>query len=164
VSSSGVLSPPQVSGPIQTPNYALLGGGYFSLAFAVFQVTGIWWPSSAIRYLGGPAELSVQRPFLYAFLCLTIGAIVAVFGLYALSGARKIRPLPLLRTGLITITLIYLLRGLLFIPQLPVVMKNPHLVRFLIFSLISLFVGILYLLGVIRLYRQRHNPSLKKRS
>lgn len=134
-------------------NYALLAGGYFSLAFAVLQVTGIWWSPSAIRYWGGPSELSVQKPLMYVLLCLVLGAIVAVFGLYALSGAGQIRRLPLLRTGLITVTAIYLLRGLPFVPQVPVVLKHPHLLRFLVFSLISLCVGGIHLVGVVHLHR-----------
>jgi len=134
-------------------NYALLAGGYFSLAFALLQVSGIWWSPSAIKYLGGPADLSVQKPVVYAALCLVVAAGVAVFGLYALSGAGKIRRLPLLRTGLIIITVIYLLRGLLAIPQLPIVLRHPNLMRFLVFSLISLGVGAAYLAGVMYLYR-----------
>jgi len=152
MSSSGVSASPALkTAPIH--NYALVAGGYFSLAFAALQVTGIWWSPSAIRYLGGPADLSVQKPVAYALLCLAVAAIVAVFGLYALSGAGQIRRLPFLRSGLITITAIYLLRGILFIPQLPVVWKHPHLVRFLVFSLVSLCVGVLYLAGVMYLHR-----------
>jgi hypothetical protein len=134
-------------------NYALLAGGYFSLAFAILQATGIWWSPSAIKYLGGPAELSIQKPMIYAALCVIVAAGVAVVGLYALSGAGKIRRLPLLRTGLIIVTGIYLLRGLLAIPQLPVVLAHPNLVRFLVFSVISLGVGAVYLIGVMSLYR-----------
>ena len=70
-------------------NYLLLLGGYFSLAFAALQVTGIWWSERAIRYLGGPAELSVQQPLVYILLCVAVALIVAVFGFYGLSGAGK---------------------------------------------------------------------------
>jgi len=135
-------------------NYLLLIGGYFSLAFAALQVSGIWWPADAIRYMGGPVDLSLNKPGLYALLCLALGAIVAVFGLYALSGAGQIRRLPLLRTALITVTVIYLLRGLLAFPQIPVIVKHPDLVRFLIFSLISLWVGAVYCAGVVLLFRK----------
>ena len=49
--------------------------------------------------------------------------------------------------------MIYLLRGLLIIPQVPVVMKHPDLIRFLLFSAISLCVGAVYLAGIVTLYR-----------
>jgi hypothetical protein len=78
---------------------------------------------------------------------------VALFGLYALSGAGKIRRLSVLRTGLIVVTSIYLLRGLLAIPQIPVVLKHPDLMRSFVFSVISLLVGALHLAGVMHLYR-----------
>ena len=130
-------------------NYLLVVGGCFSLAFAALQISGIWWSPQAIRYLGGPVDLSVKEPALYAFLCLAFALIVALFGLYALSGAGQIRRLPLLRTALIIVTLIYLLRGLLVIPQIPVVMRHPSLFWFLIFSVISLAVGVVYGAGVL---------------
>ena len=71
---------------------ALLLGGYFSLIFALFQLSGIFWPPEAIRYFGGPAELSVTQPILYACGCIIVSVIVAVLGLYALSGAGRIPP------------------------------------------------------------------------
>ena len=160
MSSSAVMAPapaptsaPALPQPASLHNYLLLAGGYFSLAFAAFQVSAIGWSPSAVRYFGGPADLRIERPILYALLCLAVGAIVAVFGVYALSGAGKIRRMPLLRTVLISVTAIYLLRGLLFIPQLPVVLKHPGLVRFLAFSAISLCLGMVHLAGVVQLYR-----------
>jgi hypothetical protein len=153
MSSSAVIAPAPTSAPASPHNYLLLAGGYFSLAFAAFQVSAIWWSASSVKYFGGPAELRMERPILYALLCLAVGAIVAVFGVYALSGAGRIRRLPLLRTVLISVTTIYLLRGLLFIPQVPVVLKHPGLVRFLVFSAISLCLGLVHLAGVVQLYR-----------
>jgi hypothetical protein len=150
-SSAVITSPPKQAQA--TTNRLLSAGGYFSLAFAVFQLSGIWWPASAIRYLGGPAKLSVERPLAYAGLCVAVAAIAAVFGAYALSGAGKIRRLPLLRTILIAGTLIYLLRGLLVIPQTPVVLKHPEAVLYLAFSVISLCVGVVHAAGVVNLYR-----------
>ena len=153
MSSSAVMVSAPTSAPASLHNYLLLAGGYFSLAFAAFQVSAIWWSPSAVRYFGGPAELSMERPILYAVLCLAVSEIVAVFGVYALSGAGKIRRLPLLRTVLIAVTGIYLLRGLLIIPQAPVVLKHPGLVRFLVFSTISLCLGMVHLAGVVQIYR-----------
>jgi|ERR1039458_6597411 hypothetical protein len=164
MSSSAVMAPAPTSAPASLHNYLLQAGGYFSLAFTAMQVTAIGWSARAVRYFGGPAELRIERPILYALLCLAVGAIVAVFGLYALSGAGKIRRLPLLRTVLISVTAIYLLRGLLFIPKVPVVLKHPGLVRFLVFSAISLCLGMVHLAGVVQLYRHGRPgdaPSLR---
>jgi hypothetical protein len=153
MSSSRVTVPLPMIELAPAHNYLLLAGGYFSLGFAVFQVSGIWWSPRAIGYFGGPARLSIERPVVYAALCLAVGAIVAVFGLYALSGVGRIRRLPLLRTVLIGVAGIYLLRGLLVIPETLVVLKHPDLVRFLVFSLISLCVGAVHVGGVMQLHR-----------
>jgi hypothetical protein len=153
MSSSVVTAPAPTSASASPHNYLLQAGGYFSLAFAAMQLSAVWWSPGAVRYFGGPAKLRMERPTVYAIECLAIGGVVAVFGMYALSGTGKIRRLPLLRTVLIMVTAIYLLRGLLFIPQLPIVLKHPDLVRFLVFSAISLCLGMVHLAGVVQLYR-----------
>jgi len=145
-------------------NYLLLAGGYFSLAFAIFQFSGIWWSASAVKYLGGPADMRVHKPTTYGFLCLVFALGAGIFGLYSLSGAGKIRRLPLLRTVLTVVAAIYLLRGLLAIPQAPVVLTHPELARFLVFSLISLVVGMVYSMGVFHLFRDGRpgeSPSVR---
>ncbi|MGA2262738.1 MAG: hypothetical protein ABSH28_15055 [Acidobacteriota bacterium] len=145
-------------------NTLLLVGGYFSLAFAVFQVSAVFWPPNAIKYLGGPAELSQTRPVIYALLCIVVAAIVAVLGLYALSGAGRIVRLPLLRTVITVMTAIYVLRGLLLIPQMPVVIANPGLMRFALFSGISLCVGFVHLGGLIKLFRHGRSGEAASKS
>jgi len=154
MSSSGTTASSPTLAPAAKHNYLLLAGGYFSLGFAAFQLSAIGWPARAVRYFGGPAEMRIATPVRYAALCLAIAATVAVFGLYALSGAGKVRPLPLLRTALLFVSGVYLLRGLLIIPQMPIVLKHPSLVRFVVFSAISLSVGLVHLGGVVQLYRR----------
>jgi hypothetical protein len=139
--------------PLPQRNVPLLIGGYFSLAFAVFQISAIWWPQPVLRYFGGPEQLSRQRPLAYALLCLGVGIAVAVFGVYALSAAGQLRRLPLLRTLVTTVTVIYLLRGLFAVPQIPSVLRHPEYLRVLVFSLIALTVGLVHLAGLVRLFR-----------
>ena len=153
MSSSITTASPAMAAHAPVHNYWLLAGGYFSLGFAAFQASAIGWPARAVKYFGGPAELRIERPIQYAVLCIVIAGVVAVFGLYALSGAGKVRRLPLLRTVLIAVTAIYLLRGLLVIPQMPIVLKHPDLVRFVVFSAISLGVGLVHLGGAVQLCR-----------
>ncbi len=150
--SSAAVAPAKTSALIQK-NTMLVVGGWFSLAFAVFQISGIWWPASAIKWFGGPDQMSINRPVSYALLCLVVGLGVAVFGLYTLSGAGKIARLPLLRTMVTIVTVIYLLRGLLLFPQLPFIIQHPTFWRFALFSLISLTVGFVHLGGLVKLFR-----------
>jgi len=157
MASSPVAAPSSdQSASVQHPvpeNYALLGGGIFSFAFAALQISGIWWPPHLIRYMGGPALLKITHPVMYACLCLALGAATMLFGCYAFSGAGRIRRLPLLRAGLVLVTTIYLLRGLLIVRQIPLVLQHPTFIRFALFSVIALCVGAVHLAGVIRLLR-----------
>jgi hypothetical protein len=137
-------------------NTLLLAGGYFSLAFAVLQTSGIWWSARTVKYLGGPASLRATNHWLYAALCLAVAATVAAFGIYALSGAGAIRRLPLLRTALIAITAIYVLRGALILPQALAFHREPMLIpiHFVLLAAIALLVGLVHLAGLIQFFRQ----------
>jgi hypothetical protein len=161
--NSTAVAPAKLQPNSRPENPLLLAGGYFSLAFAAFQLTGVFWPPKAIRHLGGPAQLSIARPVLYALLCVIVAAAAAVFGLYDLSGAGKIRRLPLLRTVVTLATLIYVLRGLVLFPQILIVINHPYLVRFAVFSLVSLVVGLVHLGGLVTLCskfgRSREAPA-----
>ena len=133
-------------------NYYLLFGGFFSLAFAIFQVSAILLPPDLLAYFGGPVELQAEKPIIYALVCLVIGIIIAISGIYALSGAGKFRRLPLLRTMLIVITTTYILRGLSIIFDIIYMINHPELnfLHFVVFSLIALCIGIIHLIGVIQ--------------
>jgi len=77
-----------------------------------------------------------------------------VFGIFALSGAGSIRPLPFLRLGLLGIGGIYTIRGLTFLPLLFRTVGNQHLSNSvppaaLESSMVSLFIGLISLAGTI---------------
>lgn len=133
-------------------------GGLFSLAFALFQVSAILWTPDVLRYFGGPVTMQAENPVLYIFVCIFVAAIVGACGLYALSGAGKFRRLPLLRTILVAITVIFILRGLELVADLAIMREHPErdLVRFAVFSVIALCVGIVHLIGVIRFFKLSH--------
>lgn len=143
-------------------NYYLIIGGIFSLAFALFQVSAIFWPPELVSYFGGPKNMQATNLLGYAVLCILVGILVAAAGLYAISGAGKIRRLPLLRSILIFITTIYLLRGFTFISDIIIIQKNPDkdLTHFLVFSLIALCVGLVHLTGLIKFFRFNRNKIL----
>jgi hypothetical protein len=84
-----------------------------SFFMAACQVTLAVWPAAA-AYFQAPPSLLNDRVRLFV-----VGGIAALipllFGLYALSGAGIIRRLPLLRTALVGIGCLFLLRGLFII-------------------------------------------------
>lgn len=75
-----------------------------------------------------------------------IVVVLAVWSLYALSGAGVIGKLPLVRTALCLISAIYVLRGVAFIPLMPLFPENS-LTFWLVSSGVCLFFGALYALG-----------------
>lgn len=136
-------------------NDLLLAGGCFSVAFALFQVSAIWWPSKVVAYFGGPVRLQAESPGIYAAVCILVGLMVAVCGLYAWSGANMVRRLPLLRTVVTATTVVYLLRGMQVVSDVILINRYPEqpLGRFLVYSSIALAVGLVHLFGTVRLFR-----------
>ena len=150
-----------VDNPHGYANPYLLIGGAFSMAFALFQLSAIFWTQEILRYYGGPASMQSESPWLYIVLCIVVAALAALCGLYAFSGAGKFRRLPFLRTVLITITAIYILRGLAIFRDLRLIRDNPEqdLQRFAVYSAIALCAGLVHLAGVIGFFRKRREPA-----
>ena len=93
-----------------------------------------------------------------ALITLGIAAILALWAAYAFAGAGLIRRLPLMRTALVTVSSIYLLRGLVPLPML--VLQPEQVTGFALWSsLIVLGLGATYAIGTWRAW-----PYLSTRS
>lgn len=81
-----------------------------------------------------------------ALITAAIATILAVWALYAFSAAGLVRRLPLVRTALVLITSVYMLRALALIPLITL---KPHLVDTfaIVSSLIVLCYGVTYAVG-----------------
>lgn len=107
-----------IATPPHTP--ALLVAGGLSLAAAVAHLACIaggprWYLAmGAGEQMARAAGRGLWQP---TVVTLAIAAILAVWGLYAWSGAGLGPRLPLLRWVLGTVTAVYLARGLLFVPM-----------------------------------------------
>lgn len=139
----------------------LLLAGWLSAAVAALHVVIIFLGAPAYRYFGAGEEMARQAEagsFVPAAMTLFIAVVFAVFSLYAFAGAGRLRRLPLLRTGLAVIAAIYTLRGLGLFFELAGYVQGSEAVmpRHLAFSVVSLTIGILYLLGTALLW-----PSLR---
>lgn len=90
-----------------------------------------------------------------ALITLGITALLMIAAFYAFSGAGIIRRLPLLRTALIVISAVYLLRALAFVP---VLILRPELADTFatVSSLVILAYGLAYAIGTWRRW-----PALK---
>ena len=134
--------------------------GILSFLVAIFQAVISFSPSWSI-YFGAPEELAANKQMLIIG-GLAFAVIFAIFGLYALSGAGHVRPLPWLWLGLLGIGGVYTLRGLFVIPLI-FIMAGIYQISESIpptalpSSLVSLFIGVLYLAGTI--YGWRDLPT-----
>lgn len=132
-----------------SPNTALIIGGWMSVAAALLHIACIIGGPDWYRFFGAGEEMATmaERGSLTpTMLTLGIAAILAIWAAYAFSGAGLLPRLPLLRTGLVVISAIYLLRGLVLIPAL--VINRGDVMPFILWSsLIVLVYGLAYAIG-----------------
>jgi hypothetical protein len=141
---------------VKTPDNKLLAtAGYLTLGIAVFQAVISLVPEWSV-FFGAPPEMAADRALL-AVVGELCALFFALFGFYGLSGAGVVRRLPLLRAVLVFTGAVFVLRGLAVVLQILVnsgILKGPatpaHMVAA---SLLSLCIGVLYLSGTIRGWR-----------
>lgn len=129
----------------------LIAGGVLSAAASILHLAVIIGGPDWYRFFGageGMARLAEQGSWTPTVITLGIAAVVAVWSAYAFSGAGLIPRLPLIRTALVLISAVYLLRGLVLIPAL--VVNRGELSPFILWSsLIVLVYGITYAVGTV---------------
>jgi len=104
---------------MNTQNPWLVAGGWLSAIAAVIHLACIFGGPDWYRFLGareGMAQAAERGEWWAAAITLGIAIVLAIWAAYAFSGAGMIGRLPLLRTGLVVISAIYLLRGLALVP------------------------------------------------
>ncbi|HEY5721411.1 MAG TPA: hypothetical protein VIT45_03725 [Allosphingosinicella sp.] len=140
-------------------NHWLAAGGTLSLLAAILHLAVIAGGPSWYRFVGAGedmARMAERGSATPALITLGIAAILAVWAAYAFSGAGLIRRLPLIRTALVLISAIYLLRGFAPIPLL--VLKSQAIDAFTLWSsLIVSVYGICHAVGTWRAW-----PSLSR--
>jgi hypothetical protein len=141
-------------------NSWLVAAGMLSAAAALLHLAVIVGGPDWYRFFGageGMARMAEQGSPRPALITLGIAAILAIWAVYALAGAGLIRRLPLMRTALVAITAVYLLRGLILAPLLA--FRPDKVDAFTLWSsLIVLAYGIVYAVGTWRAW-----PALSAR-
>lgn len=131
--------------------YFLMAGGVISALISIVHAVLVVEPALFVYISAGResvlAQMAIQGSSPTTAATIGLALIFAIWALYAFSGAGLIRPLPLLRAALIFISVIYLLRALAVFPEINMVMNQGYPFRFVVFSIISLVTGLLYLLG-----------------
>lgn len=136
----------------QSGNIWLITGGVLSVFAAAMHLGIIIGGPDWYRFFGAGevmAQAAEQGRLIPALITLGIAAILMVWAAYAFSGAGLIARLPLLRSGLVLISTIYLLRALAVIPMLlrPTEQGNAF---WLWSSAILLIYGLCYAIGTWR--------------
>ena len=135
---------------MQKTNKLLVFAGALSVIAALLHIGVIMGGPDWYRFFGAGEELAslAERGSWYpAMLTFGIAVVLFVWGLYAFSGAGLLhRRFPFLKTGLVVIATIYLIRGLVLFPAY---LFKPELVdAFAIWSsLICLVYGLAYAIG-----------------
>lgn len=95
------------------------------------------------------AKLYKNDKLIPTLITTTIGIALISFSIYGLSGANIIKKLPYLKTMLLTISLLFILRGCFLFLFLTLYLTNSPFskVNQIFFSSLSLLIGIGYLLG-----------------
>ncbi|HEY2291620.1 MAG TPA: hypothetical protein VGM86_13050 [Thermoanaerobaculia bacterium] len=98
----------------------MLAAGVVSSAMALFHIGIVVVGEPAYRHFGGSsfAERAAAGSWVPAAMLLTIASVFALFAFYGFAGARLVPRPPLLRTGLIVISLLYGVHGLFVVPEL----------------------------------------------
>lgn len=133
-------------------NRWMIAAGILSAAAAILHLAVIaggpaWYRFfSAGERMARMAERGAIEPIL---ITLGIAAVLAAWAAYAFAGAGMIRRLPLIRTALVAITAVYLLRGLILAPLLA--FRPDRIDAFTLWSsLIVLAYGIVHAVGTWR--------------
>ena len=142
-------------------NYQLIIAGILSFFASLLHIACIFCGPDWYLFFGAGermAQLSSAGDPYPTIVTIAISSILAVWGLYAWSGAGLIVKLPLLKTCLVLITAVYLVRGVvgLFAPFLtsdPVVHQNS-MTFWVVSSVICCVYGMYYLLGTKKLWRE----------
>ena len=133
-------------------NIPLAVGAMLS-AIAAFLHLGIIAGGPAwYRFFGAGEKLAraaAQGRTYPALVTLAIATVLGVWSAYALAGAGLIRTLPMLKTALVAITAVYIVRGLGYAPL--IVAKGGEITPFVVWSsLICLAYGLVHLLGLVQ--------------
>ncbi len=124
---------------------AICSGAAALLHLGCIVFGGDWY-----RFLGAGEQMAqmAEAGLIYPTIVTSVlVAVLIIWSLYALSGAGIIFRLPLLRLGLCIIAAIYLLRGLAFIPLMPMFPENS-ITFWIVSSAICFAFGLFYVLGI----------------
>lgn len=142
-------------------NQSLIMAGCCSVVGALLHLVCIVGGADWYRLMGAGERIAQQveaGQWMPALITLLISSLLLIWALYAFSGAGLIRKLPMLRTALVLISSVYLVRGIagFFLPlwvDEPMVQQNSLTFWWVSSSVCCIFGGF-YAVGTKRLLAQ----------
>lgn len=131
-------------------NRFLVAGASLSAIAALAHLGCIVFGGAWYRALGAGermARMAEAGHWYPAAVTALISAVLLAWAAYALSGAGVIRRLPFLRGVLCAITAVYLLRGVAFMPLMPL-FPGSSMTFWLVSSCLCLAFGLVHLVGL----------------
>ncbi|WP_206185923.1 hypothetical protein [Sphingosinicella sp. BN140058] len=130
----------------------LVAAGILSTGAALLHLAAIVGGADWYRFFGAGeaiARAAERGSIMPAVLTFAMASILGIWALYAFSAAGLFRRLPLIRTALLLISAIYLLRGLALVPLL---ILRPNMVGTfaMVSSLVVLVYGVVQAIGTWR--------------
>ena len=133
-------------------NIFLVIAALLSASAAVLHLLIILGGPDWYRFFGAGERFAVAAEngqYYPALVTTGIAAVLSLWSAYALSGAGVIAQLPLLRTVLVGVTAVYVVRGIAFVPA--VMARGGHISPFVLWSsAICLGIGIIHLVGLVQ--------------
>ncbi|MDZ4363383.1 hypothetical protein [Brevundimonas sp.] len=127
----------------------LIVGGSLSAAASLLHLAVIAGGPAWYRFFGageGMARMAERGSITPTLITVGIASVLAIWSAYAFSGAGLLPRLPLIRTALVLISTVYLLRGLMIVPAF--LLNGGAFEPFVLWSsLIVLVYGIAYAVG-----------------
>lgn len=124
-------------------------GGYINILIAIAHIVCLYNAEYFFEATGVGENMRRNaeiHPLLPYAMTIFVTIAFAIFGLYGLSGAGKIRQLPFLKIGVYTVAAIYLFRGAIG-SIINIGFETSFQWHHLLFSFCALAIGLLYLLG-----------------
>jgi hypothetical protein len=135
-------------------NHALIIAAVLSAIGALLHVACIAGGPAWYRFFGAGERMATaaeRGEWWPAMATLGITLVLLAWAAYALSAAGMLPALPLLKAGIVAITAVYLLRGLILFPVLA--LKPAQVTPFIVWSsLICLGYGLVHLWGVVQVW------------